>query len=279
MAGEVATGIGGGALEGASIGSFAGPYGAAIGAVGGAIYGGIQGANANSTNRKATAAANAIPLVDPTQQAFLNGVQRRERQMRAATDPSSAFAALQAKNNLAQTDANIVRGAGGNSAALTTNLLRAQAQNNQVNAQIGANASNSANQLTGLEGGLVNDLASRRLKLQEFKRNQLYAQLVGQQQNLNDQLSGGIGLATQMRFNGGNGMNRQQQRQASWNLGDQLAGANSGNVGTAPYAADLAGPQGGADSYQLQRGQQYGVPYSQPGVGSPSVDWNSIIGN
>lgn len=205
MANGAFTGLSGGALSGAAAGSAFGPIGTGVGALIGGISGLMSGTENDKARKKAQNAAN-IPFEDPTQVAYLNRVRRQERQQRAATDPSSAFAAMNARDALAQTQSNLLRAGG---ASATQGALRAQNLTNNALMGIGATAGQRADNLLQYQGGLIDNMAQRRLDLQKDRRNFLQSEYVAGRQNLNNTLSQGIGLMPQIaasrlpRFNSG----------------------------------------------------------------------------
>lgn len=205
MANGAWTGAAGGAMSGAGAGSVFGPVGTGIGAGIGLISGLMSGMENDKARKKAQNAAN-IPFEDPAQVAYLNRVRRQERQQRAATDPSSAFAAMNARDALAQTQSNLLRAGG---ASATQGALRAQNLTNNAFMGIGAAAGQRADNLLQYQGGLIDNMAQRKLDLQKDIRNQLQREYVAGRQNLNNTFSQGLGMlpgiaANRMpRFNAG----------------------------------------------------------------------------
>lgn len=193
MANGAVTGAFGGALSGAGAGSMFGPIGTGVGAGIGLISGLMSGMENDKARKKAQGAAN-IPLEDPAQVAYLSRVRRQERQQRAATDPSSAFASMNARNTLGQTQANILRASGGNAAQGIQGMLNAQNNTNQAIMGIGATAGQRADNMLQFQGGLIDNIAQRRLDLQKENRNLLQSEYVAGRQNLNNTLSQGIGM-------------------------------------------------------------------------------------
>lgn len=190
MANGAWTGALGGAASGAGAGSMFGPIGTGVGAGIGLITGLMSGME-NDKARKSAQNAAKIPFEDPAQVAYLNRVRRQERQQRAATDPSSAFAAMNARDALAQTQSNLLRAGG---ASATQGALRAQNLTNNAFMGIGAAAGQRADQLLQYQGGLIDNMAQRRLDLQKDNRALLQSEYVAGRQNLNNTLSQGIGM-------------------------------------------------------------------------------------
>lgn len=204
MAGEIGSAVLGNAVTGASAGAPLGPYGMAAGALIGGIAGFAQGQRAKKLERDYQAAEKAIQPIDPAQMAYLNRVRQQERNFRAGTDPSSAFATMNARNVGGQTMANINRAGG---AGVVGNLLRAQSGTNQAIAGIGANAAGQANQLFMAQGGLINRMADRVYERQVELRNQALERSVSARQNIQNSLSGALamvpGMTGGMKMGGG----------------------------------------------------------------------------
>lgn len=195
MAGEVAQGVFGGAVTGASSGAPLGPWGMGAGAVIGGISGLMQGKNAKRLDKQYQMAENAVNPIDPGQQAYLQRLRQQERNYRAGSDATSAFAAQQARNVGATTQANLLRAGG---PGTVSNLLRAQAGTNNAFAQIGANASQGANQVLGMQGGLINQIAERRYNRQREIRDQAMERSVSARQNLQNMFSGALAMVPGM---------------------------------------------------------------------------------
>jgi len=204
MAGEIGSAVLGNAVTGASAGAPLGGWGMAAGAGIGAITGLLQGQRAKKLERDYQAAEKAIQPIDPAQMAYLNRVRQQERNFRAGTDPSSAFATMNARNVGGQTMANINRAGG---AGVVGNLLRAQSGTNQAIAGIGANAAGQANQLFMAQGGLINRMADRVYERQVELRNQALERSVSARQNIQNSLSGALamvpGMTGGMKMGGG----------------------------------------------------------------------------
>lgn len=199
--GNVGKGVLGGAMSGAGAGaSIAGPYGALVGAIIGGVGGYAAGTGADKKAKQAQAAADAIPMIDPMDAAHLMRTKQLARTQRAGADQTSAYGMANTYNVLGQTGANITRASAGNPTQALSGLLMAQNQAGQSIQGIGANAGARADQLLQYEGGLIGNATQRRRDLMEFKRNQLYSELVGQQQNINNTFSAGLGVAPQLGF-------------------------------------------------------------------------------
>lgn len=191
MAGEIGRGVFGGAVSGASSGAALGPYGMAAGAIIGGISGFMQGKNAQNLQKKYEAAEANVRTTDPMQMAYLQRLRNQERAYRAGADPSSAFAAMQARNVTAQTQANLLRAGG---AGAVGNLLRAQAVGGQTMAEIGARASEGANTMMQLQGNIIDQITARNMQRQRELRDQALARAVGAQQDIRNQFQGSLAM-------------------------------------------------------------------------------------
>ena len=191
MAGEIGRGVFGGAVSGASSGAALGPYGMVAGAIIGGISGFMQGKNAQNLQKKYEAAEANVKTTDPMQMAYLQRLRNQERAYRAGADPSSAFAAMQARNVTAQTQANLLRAGG---AGAVGNLLRAQAVGGQTMAEIGARASEGANTMMQLQGNIIDQITERNMQRQRELRDQALARAVGAQQDIRNQFQGSLAM-------------------------------------------------------------------------------------
>lgn len=248
MAGEIGSAVLGNAVTGASAGAPLGPWGMAAGAGIGAITGVFQGQRAKKLERDYQAAEKAIQPIDPAQMAYLNRVRQQERNFRAGTDPSSAFATMNARNVGGQTMANINRAGG---AGVVGNLLRAQSGTNQAIAGIGANAAGQANQLFMAQGGLINRMADRVYERQVELRNQALERSVSARQNIQNSLSGALAMVPGM-----------------------TGGMKMGGMNPFAKAAPAAGPAqfgGGMVGNQYMRSTQAGIGYQGLPSGGPTA--------
>lgn len=192
MAGEMGQAVAGGAISGASIGTTVMPgIGTAVGAIIGGISGFMQGKNAQNLQKKYEAAEANVRTTDPMQMAYLQRLRNQERAYRAGADPSSAFAAMQARNVTAQTQANLLRAGG---AGAVGNLLRAQAVGGQTMAEIGARASEGANTMMQLQGNIIDQITARNMQRQRELRDQALARAVGAQQDIRNQFQGSLAM-------------------------------------------------------------------------------------
>lgn len=195
MAGEIGSAVFGNAVSGAAAGAPLGAFGMAGGAIIGGITGLAQGKRAQQLEKEYQAAESAIQPINPMQMAYLNRVRQQERNFRAGSDPSSAFAAMNARNVGGQTMANINRAGG---AGVVGNLLRAQSGTNQAIAGIGANAAAGANQMLAMQGGLIDRMADKVYQRQVERRNQAMERSVSARQNIQNTFQGALAMVPGM---------------------------------------------------------------------------------
>lgn len=147
-----------------------------------------------------------VPLNDPEQMRLLSGIQQRQLAMEAGTSKMMGTRIRQAQSALAQTQANAARGAGGSAGTLMDVLTRAQRQTGEIINEGAAQEQQQALGLLGMQGGLVTDMAQRRLAHQKYLRDLYAARGAGMMQDaavnqtgaLGALLSGGIGAASQL---------------------------------------------------------------------------------
>ena len=243
MAGEVAKGAFGGAVSGAASGAPFGLWGMAAGALLGGVSGGLGGSNAKRLENEYKKRESEVQTTDPAQMAFLSRLRNQERNFRAGTDASSGFAAQQARNVGATTQANLLRAGG---PGVVNNLLRAQAGTNQAMAGIGANAAQGANQMMLAQGSLIGQIADRKFQRQRELRNQAMERAVSQGQNVQNLFAGSLamlpGITAQLpKFGGGAnaGMGAASQYNAGGMIGNQyVPGVTTGiNYGGLPTSS------------------------------------------
>lgn len=242
-------GVFGNAITGASAGAPLGPPGMIAGALIGGIAGIGQGKRAQKLEKDYQNAEKAINPVDPNQVAYLNKVRQQERNFRGGSDPSSAFAAMNARNVGGQTMANISRAGG---PGVVGNLLRAQAGTNQAIAGIGANAGAQANQMLALQGGLIDRMADKVYQRQVERRNQAMERSVSARQNIQNTFQGALAMVP------------------------GIAGGISKMGGMNPFAkaAPATGPAqfgGGMVGNQYMRSTQAGIGYQGLPSGGPTA--------
>lgn len=198
MAGEVAKGTLGGAASGASAGMAFGPWGAAAGALIGGISGFAQGKQAKKLDKQYKDAEKAINPFDPMSMARLASLNQQERNFRAGTDASSAFAAQQARSIAGQTQNNLMKVGG---PGLVGNVLRSQQALGGTIAGIGAQAAGGANQILQEKGGLMDNLSNRLYKRQQELRNTAMSRATAARQDINNQFAGALASLPTMGMN------------------------------------------------------------------------------
>lgn len=196
MANDMFNAIAGSGLSGAATGFTAGgPIGAAVGGAIGILGGISQGKEAKRLQKAYDKAEANVNPVDPGLTSYLGRIRQMERNFRAGTDPSSAFAAQQARGVGAQTQSNLLRAGGPNSVG---QLLRAQAGTNNAMANIGAQAASGANQMLQMQGGIIGNIADRVYQRQRELRNQAMARMEQRRQDINNTMTGALAMIPQM---------------------------------------------------------------------------------
>lgn len=198
MPNDMLNAVAGSGLSGAATGFTAtggNPIGAAIGGVIGVLGGIAQGKEAKRLQKAYDQAEAAVNPVDPALVNHLSRLRQMERNFRAGTDPSSAFAAQQARGVGAQTQSNLLRAGGPNAVG---QLLRAQAGTNNAMANIGAQAAAGADRMLQMQGGLIGSISDRVYQRQRELRNQALARVEQRRQDINNTLTGALGMIPQM---------------------------------------------------------------------------------
>lgn len=196
----------GDAGAGAASGFMAGgPSGAAIGAGLNLATSLLQGLQANKQKKQANA---AMPeLQDPNQAAFLTELNQKRRSLETGADYAGAMGAI--NSTTAGTQEAISRNTGGDVGGTIQALLQAQSSGNTAKNNVLSNAANEQLQYNSMYGGLLNQIAARRLQLQMYNSQQNRAEWAKMQQNANQNAMAGITgaagllLGKQQKQNGG----------------------------------------------------------------------------
>jgi len=173
MAGEVFTGVMGGAGTGASIGSTILPgWGTAIGAVAGGIWGGVSASGQVADQKEALERLEAIPSFDPMQLNFLDQLKREKRSVESGFTTDFQVAKDLNKQALAG-GYSVAEKVGATNPALAISMSRrAGAQyNTGINQALGT-ISTRGHGLTSSMGELINRISQRRLDLEVLKTSQ-----------------------------------------------------------------------------------------------------------
>jgi len=267
MAGEVGSGIAGGALTGASYGTSILPgWGTAIGAVVGGVAGGFQGANAKKKREAAEKANAAVNADDPQQVAYLERLRRQERYFRNGNDTQTAFAIRNAKQVLGNTQNNLLRAGG---PGVVGNLMRANVATGNTIAGISAQAQDNADRAMYAQGGLIGEIANRKYERQREVANQAMARSVAARNDLNNQLAGGLSSMGSLGMSAGfKGMGGAKSRGGSFGGGELANGSMMNGI----YRRGVYNNQPGYDGLGGGSTNNFGLDRSNYGV-LPA--WNS----
>ena len=156
------------------------------------------------------------------------------------------FPPLEFEGAQAQTAANATRGAGGSSATLMDTLLRLQGGSNKAVWSASAQGEGIANSLMQQEGAIVDDMAQRRLMLQNYNRDRAMAKWAMAQQGSERNLMASVGMLPQLGFSGVLGGNKNagvvgQPSQAQIGSPDTYSGYTDPGLGAEVTALANAG--------------------------------------
>jgi hypothetical protein len=127
-----------------------------------------------------------IPMDDPEQRGYLNRLVQQERYYRSGADPNTGLANRLVQQSGAQAQANLARAGG---PGTVQNLLSSQNVTNRGLAANAAQAAGMADNMLGMQGNLINMMASRRYDRQRYRRDLSLMQGQQQQQNANNMFS------------------------------------------------------------------------------------------
>jgi hypothetical protein len=131
-----------------------------------------------------------IPMDDPEQRGYLNRLVQQERYYRSGADPNTGLANRLVQQSGAQAQANLARAGG---PGTVQNLLSSQNVTNRGLAANAAQAAGMADNMLGMQGNLINMMASRRYDRQRYRRDLSLMQGQQQQQNANNMFSSALG--------------------------------------------------------------------------------------
>jgi len=152
-----------------------------------ALRGGIAAGQNKRLRQDYQQAEAGVQPVDPMQVAFLNRLRAQEQRFRAGTDPSSAFAMQNVRQQGAQTQRNLLRAGGPGSVG---NLLRAQQGTSQGMAQVAAQTAAQGNQLMGMQMGMTNLISQRVYERQRELSNRALNRWQQNRQDVQNAISG-----------------------------------------------------------------------------------------
>jgi hypothetical protein len=169
MAGEMLTGILGGAGTGATVGSVAGPWGTAIGAIGGAIAGGISTGKQLSARDDAMERLEALPMYDPMQLGFLDQLKREKRAVESGYTTDFQVAKDLQKEAMAG-GLSVAESVGEVNPALAISMVKGVSQgfSSGVNKSLGTIATKGMGYTQSI-GELINLISQRALDVESHK--------------------------------------------------------------------------------------------------------------
>lgn len=219
----------------------------------GSLLGGVVGKVDAAGKKKAYEnAENAIPLVDPAQEAYLAKVRQRERELRSGTDMGSALSRQLLRGNVSQTQANLLRS---NSANAANNLLRSQRMAAIQGGNITAAGQAGADRMAELERRMVDTIAERTYARQRQRRDQALMDYVYAEQDANERIGGAIAALPTAKFGGV--------------IGRKSAAAGSGMPSGMWQQVGIGGHE---PPISLQPETYRTIPYtSRPPITSPSL--------
>jgi hypothetical protein len=167
-------------------------FGPAGGAVGTAVAGIVGGDKAKGFEDQYNEADKRVNPIDPGQVAMMSALKRQEGAYRAGTDASSSFGMAGVRDGAAQLPRNILRAGGG-----VGDILRGARVSDRGYAEIASRAPGIANQLLGMRGGIVHDIANKVFGEQKYHRGMKYSQWQNAQQDANNNLQAATGMLAQ----------------------------------------------------------------------------------
>lgn len=170
-------------------------------AAGQMIWGGIQGGKAKRKSAEADRLHRQIPQQDPGMAGFLNDLRMKQRYAETGQSRIANLDRQEIRDANEQTQTNLLRGAGTSPGALQQGLLRSNNQTQRALAQVGARSEAAAGQYMQMQAPLISDIADRTLSLQTYLRDRTAFEGAAQQQQANNAIAGGLGLASSFDVN------------------------------------------------------------------------------
>jgi hypothetical protein len=152
---------------------------------------GISGnSKANKMRKEYDSYEQSIPMQDPAQITALGDTRRRMDALRRGSDPMTALGMQQARENLVNTQGNIVKSGRGN----MSDLLKSQRNADLGMSSIAARGNAAADALMPLEGSLVNSMASRAYNRQMARARFMFNEYSNQRQMADSRIQAGLGM-------------------------------------------------------------------------------------
>jgi len=144
--------------------------------------------------KKAQANKLGPPLEDPEQRSYLNEIKRKKRQLETGTSPEFRFATDLLGRNLANTQRNISKMAGGGVGQTLQGFNQSLQTAGQSTAQIGAQQQQAVGYYQQLAGKLIGDMAQRKMDLQMWEKLQKLREASELQKSGGQNVMAGLGL-------------------------------------------------------------------------------------
>lgn len=154
-----------------------------------------DGQKAKNERAAADAANKAIPRQDPGVARHLADIKQRRQYAENGQSRLLALKRRMITNAGQQAQTNLIRGSGNAPGSAQQGLLRSQAVTQQGLSQAGAETEQLSNQYLQMETPLISDMADRALSLDTYNRDSKAMQAAQTQQNSNNSISSGMGIA------------------------------------------------------------------------------------
>jgi hypothetical protein len=152
---------------------------------------GIAGnSKANKMRKEYDSYERSIPMQDPAQVALLGETRRRMDSLRRGADPMTALGMQQARENLINTQGNVVRSGRGN----MSDLLKSQRNADLGVSSLAARGNAAADALMPMEGQLVGSMAQRAYNRQMARARFMFNEYSNQRQMADSRIQAGLGM-------------------------------------------------------------------------------------
>lgn len=243
-----------------------------------AILGGLQlakgiydDAQAKKEQRQADAAAAAIPREDAGVRSMLDQIRQRRRYAELGQNAMLGYKRRVITDAGLNAARNMARAAGTSPGAAQQSFLRSQNVTQQNLAGAAAQSEALAPQYLSMETPIVQDMADRKLALDQYRRDSLQMRAAQRQMNANNAIMGAFGLAAFLEANGtpgsGTGTGKTGDADGSGNPFNFIQKSGIANAGV-EYNGVLSQPS--TPSTQLSVPYD-GMPRIGPNMGLPPI--------
>lgn len=183
----------GSTAKGAKAGAAAGPEGAVVGAGLGLATSLIQNIKADKLKR---AADNGVPdLVDPNQAAYLAELNQKRKSMDTGADYAAGMDSVD--STTAGTNDAILKATGGDTGGTIQALLQANSSAGNAKNNIIASGQQQRSAYDQMYGGMLNQIAARKMQIQMYQSQQNMAEWAKMKQGANaNGMAGAAGAAS-----------------------------------------------------------------------------------